>query len=118
MRGGRKEIILPEGTADAESPRSPAQEALVLALAHRWQELLDTGQVAPINELAEKLNVDASYVSRHLRVTLLAPDIIGAILAGTEPNGLSLAMLTKPFPSLWDERREHFGFPLPGPATC
>lgn len=89
-----------------------------LAQAHRWQELLDTGQVASINELAKELNVDPSYVGCHLRLALLAPDVAEAILAGTEPSGLSLAKLTKPFPLLWDEQRECFGFPLPGQATC
>ena len=118
-RGGRKEIILPEGVDDVESSRSPAQDALVVALAraHRRQGLLDTGQVASINELAKKQNVGPSYVGRHLRLTLLAPDIVEAILAGTEPSGLSLAKLAKPFPPRWDEQREHFGFPLPEQAT-
>jgi len=54
--------------------------------------------------------MDASYVGRILRLTLLAPDIVEAILVGDEPSGLSLAKLTQSFPMLWDEQRERFGF--------
>ena len=64
------------------------------------------------NALAKNLGVDRSYVSRVLQLTLLAPDIVEAGLAGREPSGLSLAKLTQSLPVLWDEQRELFGFPL------
>lgn len=67
---------------------------------------------APAEELAKRLNADHSYVGRIPRLTLLAPDIIEAILARREPSGLSLAKLTQTLPILWDEQRELFGFPL------
>lgn len=55
--------------------------------------------------------MDGSYVSRILDLTLLAPDIIDAILDGKEPSGLSLAMLTKKqIPLVWEEQRQGFGF--------
>ena len=57
--------------------------------------MLDDGEVESITSLAERLEVDRSYVARVLRLTLLAPDIIEAILAGREPSGLSLATLVK-----------------------
>lgn len=63
-----------------------------------------------MTELAERLNVDRSYVSRILRLNLLAPDIVEAILAGREPSGLSLAKLTQTIPVLWHEQREMFEF--------
>ncbi len=112
-RAGRKEIIVPDGL-DAKAPaEAPPQDALVKAVAraHRWQEILDAGEVGSIRELAKRLRVDRSYVARILRLTLLAPDIIETILAGKEPSGLSLARLTKTLPILWDEQRKVFGFP-------
>jgi len=112
-RGGRKEIIAPEGLESAFPTAAPVQEPIVTALARarRWQQTLDAGEVASVTELAERLNVDRSYAARILRLNLLAPDIVEAILAGREPSGLSLANLTQTLPVLWDEQRELFGFP-------
>ena len=110
-RGGRKEIIVPQNAPMGDQPKSPAQRPLVVALARafRWQELLETGKVASIASLARRLKVDCAYVSRILGLTLLAPDIVRAIMDGEEPSGLSLAKLTKPFPVLWEEQRREFG---------
>jgi hypothetical protein len=115
-RGGRKEIIAPEGLESALPDRGPAQPALVQALAraHRWREMLDTGKVASQAALARRFGVDRAYVSRILRLTFLAPDIIEAILAGREPSGLSLARLTAKMPMVWEEQREPLGFARQG----
>jgi len=74
--------------------------------------MLDNGAVESLTALAEKMDVDRSYVSRVLQLMLLAPDIVEAILVGREPSGLSLAKLTQTLPVLWDDQRELFGFPL------
>jgi hypothetical protein len=118
-RGGRKEIIspgipsgLPEG-ADAAGPPDPQpQRPLVVALAkaHAWQKMIESGEVGSIKELAQQNHVNPSYVARILRLATLAPDIVEAILAGTEPDGLSLRALSKNIPLLWDEQQEMFGF--------
>lgn len=73
--------------------------------------MLDAREVESLTALAEKMDVDRSYVARFLRLNLLAPDIVVAILAGREPSGLSLARLTQTLPVLWHEQRERFGFP-------
>ena len=113
-RGGRMEIIAPEGLDSAFPDGGPVQQPIVTALARarRWLEMLDAGKVDSLTALAKKLDVDRSYVSRVLQLTLLAPDIVEAVLAGREPSGLSLAKLTQSLPVLWDEQRELFGFPL------
>jgi hypothetical protein len=49
-------------------------------------------------------------VTRILKLTTLAPDIVEAIINGEEPNGLSLARLTRAFPEEWSEQRILFGF--------
>ena len=52
----------------------------------------------------EKIN--ASYVSRVLRLTLLAPEIVEAILDGRQPTEMTLAMLMRPFSVEWWEQAE------------
>lgn len=115
VRAGRKEIIQPDGLAPEDSlARKPAtQETLVIALAraHRWKALLESGRFSSLEDLARALKMDRSYVGRILRLTLLAPDIIMAILDGREPSGLSLGKLTKTLPLDWVEQRKALGFP-------
>ena len=55
------------------------------------------------------LEVDGSYVTRILKLTTLAPDIVEAIINGEEPDSLSLAKLTRAFPEEWGEQRRSFG---------
>jgi hypothetical protein len=54
-----------------------------LARAFRWRRLLETGAFGTIEELAEAEKINTSYVSRILRLTLLAPDIAEAIVCGS-----------------------------------
>ena len=56
--------------------------------------------------MAQALKIDRYHMARMLRLTLLAPDIIEAILAGNEPDGFSLNQLTSEIPMLWDEQIE------------
>ena len=83
-RGGRKVIVAPDG-GDALAPAKPRQdERLIRALAraHRWKRMLEEGKYRSAGELAEAEGVTRSFVNRLLRLTLLAPDIIEAILDG------------------------------------
>ncbi len=106
-RSGRKEIIVPEGLPGTESRKSPTQEPLVTALARafHWQDLIDSGRYTSVTELSEALGVDRSYVGRIMRLTLLSPDIVEAIVRGEEPSGLSLERLVKGMPVGWEEQR-------------
>jgi hypothetical protein len=109
-RRGRREIIAPaglEGTAPAPVTTNRGL-AVMVARAHRWRELLESGQYATIRALAADLGVDNSYVARILRLTLLAPDLVEAILDGTEPDGLSLEKLYRA-PVAWGEQRQALG---------
>ena len=110
-RGGRKEIIVPQGFAAAPpAPSSPAlrQLTITVARAHRWNELLDQGRYPSVRALAEAVGLSASYVGRVLNLTLLAPDIIQAILRGDEPSGLSIGTLRQDLPTRWEEQRRVF----------
>ncbi|MWD26082.1 hypothetical protein E0K89_001155 [Aquicoccus sp. SCR17] len=102
-RGGRKEMQLPE---DASAQRRP-DDALVKALARafRWKRMLESGEFATIGELAEREGIAPSYMTRVLRLTLLAPDIVEAILDGKQGPAVTLARLLKPFPSNWMQQK-------------
>ena len=59
----------------------------------------------PCSEIGDAENVSKSYVSRILRLALLAPDIIDAILAGTRAQSIMLDQLERSLPATWDEQR-------------
>src|SRR5512132_2392675 len=87
-RGGRKVIVAPDG-GDAWAPvRLHPDEAMIRALvrAHRWRRLLEERKYRSAAELAEAGGLTRSFVNRLLRLTLLAPDIIDAILDGRRPK--------------------------------
>ena len=77
-RGGRKEMQLPEGAAQPRRTDSTLVKAL--ARAFRWKRMLESGEFTTIAELAEREGIAPSYMTRVLRLTLLAPDIVEAIL--------------------------------------
>jgi len=110
-RGGRKQVIVPEGLDQRPSPvqRSGNPLAIAVARALRWQELLEDGTYTSMSALAEKMGVDGRYAARLLDLTLLAPDIVEALLNGTEPDGLSLEKLYRA-PMEWGEQRRVLGF--------
>ena len=98
-RGGRKEIQLPPG---ASIPRT-TDNTLVKALARafRWKRMLETGGYATIAELAEREGIASSYMTRILRLTLLAPKIVEAILDGRQPADVTMARLMEAVPECW-----------------
>ena len=102
-RGGRTLVVTPDGVTSAPAPRTRVDSALLKALARgfRWRKLLETGHFATIQEIANAENINPSYISRVLRMTLLAPEIVEAILAGRHPDGLTMARATQPFPMDW-----------------
>lgn len=102
-RGGRKLILTPDGTPASPSTRIRPDSALLKALARgfRWQRMLREGDYQTLEEIADAENINPSYVSRLLRMTLLAPDIVEAILAGRQPDGLTMARAMQPFPMDW-----------------
>jgi len=106
-RGGRKAIVAPDG-GDAWAPSRPRpDEALIRAVvrAHRWRRLLEQGKYRSVSDLAEAEGLTRSFVNRLLRLTLLRPDIVEAILDGRQPKGMQLEELTRTMPSAWDEQR-------------
>lgn len=113
-RGGRKLVIAPNGADAWALPRARIDNTMVKALAraHRWKKQLDTGRFQTVQDLAEAEKINPSYIARVLRLTLLAPDIVEAILDGRQPPGLQLDHLLAPFPVEWERQASSFGFSL------
>jgi hypothetical protein len=81
----------------------------VLARAHRLKRMLDDGRYGSVSELAAAEKLDRGYVDRILTLTLLAPDIVEAILEGRQPVGLDVNMLREGFPVEWGAQRTTLG---------
>lgn len=110
-RGGRKLIITPDAEkSGAGGLRGRQNPTLVKAIARgfRWRKLMEQGLYESVDEIAAKEKIDRSYVSRLLRMTLLAPDIVEMVLAGRQPRGINLQMVKRPIPDCWQEQREMF----------
>ena len=109
QRAGRKQILSPAGTAPW-SPAPRVDSALVKAVvrAHRWRQMIESGKYSSSAELAKAEKVNDSYLSRILRLSMLAPDIIEAILTGRQPSTLQLDELIKPLPAVWKQQCAKF----------
>jgi hypothetical protein len=103
-RGGRKRIVAPDGNRIVLTSTPQPDNTLVKALARawRWQRMLDRDEYATVAELAGAERISRSYVSRVLRLTLLAPDIVERILDGQPTAGL--VEFLKPFPVEWERQ--------------
>jgi hypothetical protein len=106
-RGGRKRIVAPDGGAIVPSskPRPDGTLLKALARAWRWQGMLDEGIYTSVSDIGDAENISKSYVSRIVRLALLAPDIVEGILAGTADQALVLEKLERSLPASWDEQR-------------
>jgi hypothetical protein len=119
-RGGRKLVVTPDGAEWAPRPRVDNAMVKALARAFRWRKLLDTGVYTTIEDLARAKGVAPSYVSRVLRLTLLAPELVEAILDGRQPAEMQLDDLLAGFPLMWAGQSSLIGLTLAIglPGTC
>ena len=101
-RGGRKEMQLPEGAMHLRRTDNTLVKAL--ARAFRWKNMLESGEYATIAELAEREGISLSYLTRVLRLTLLAPDIVETILDGRQGSEVTLARVLEQFPLEWKQQ--------------
>lgn len=103
-RPGRTTVVTPlagGGGDDAISTLADPALLKALARAFRYQRLLDEGRYASITEMATAEKIERGYLGTLLRLTLLAPDIVEAILSGRQPEGMTLPALMDPFPVNW-----------------
>ena len=106
-RGGRRLVVAPEGQRGWAPSRARVDSTLIKALAraYRWQRMLDDGRYGSVSELAAAEKLDRGYLGRILMLTLLAPDIVEAIMDGRQPAELGVHVLREGFPVEWGEQR-------------
>jgi hypothetical protein len=108
-RGASKVVVRPDGQVEAAGKvTTQHDQPLLVALtrAFYWQQLLDDGVVASGSEIAQREGLHHSTVNELLRLTLLEPAIIQAILAGKQPRCMSLLWFQRnPLPTDWRQQR-------------
>lgn len=108
--GARRVIIHPEQNESAPGGKTSNLDApllVALSRAFHWQRLLDEGVVASGTEIAKLEGLHHSTVNELLRLTLLDPAIIQAILNGQQPRCMSLLWFQRnPLPVDWQVQRE------------
>jgi ParB-like chromosome segregation protein Spo0J len=99
-----KQIVTPDGNTWTRPPRVDSALVKAMVRAHRWREMLESGRHGTAADLSRAEGVTKSYLSRILRLTLLAPEIVEAVLDGKQPRELDLKVLLKPFPLTWEDQ--------------
>jgi hypothetical protein len=105
-RGGRKVVVAPSGASIYPSrPRVDSSLVKAIARAYRWQRLLEEGTYASMRDLATAERISPSYVSRLLRLTLLSPENVEAVLNGQFGTKLATDFVSQPVPVEWQVQR-------------
>jgi hypothetical protein len=109
-RPGRKTLVSLGFVANGGRIATKADPALVKALARafRYQKLLNDGRYASISEMATAEKIERGYLGTLLRLTLLAPEMVEAILNGRQPEGVTLPRLLEGVPAAWGEQKAAF----------
>ncbi|PHP65272.1 hypothetical protein CSC94_19950 [Zhengella mangrovi] len=97
-------MIGPDGASAHSRRRIDSTLAKALARVHRWNRMLESGEVTTIKDIARAEKISPSYINRVLRLTLLAPDIVEAILDGRQGPEVTVENLIEPFPVEWAEQ--------------
>ena len=106
-RGGRKVVVSPNGQPFSAPIRPRVDNTLLRAVvqAFHWKSQLEAGQFATVSELAAAEGLNGSYVSHVLRLALLAPDLVEAVVQGSQPTTMQLQALVRNVPDHWDMQR-------------
>ncbi|SFF67489.1 hypothetical protein SAMN04488120_12222 [Fontimonas thermophila] len=114
-RHNRKLLIPPTPeTSAATAGGLDAPMIKTLGKAFYWKRLIDEGVYPTTADLARALKLEPGWAAEVLRLTLLAPDIVEAILDGRQPRHLNLHTLRGRqdlLPRDWGEQRRLLGFP-------
>ena len=106
--GYKQTIVVDEQNRTLEDiAQEPLPRALILA--HQYADMLESGKISSVIELAHHLKSDRSHVARTLSLVNLVPDIVRLILEGKAPERLTLNKVLYGFPENWQEQRELFG---------
>jgi hypothetical protein len=109
-RPGRRTMVSLPFEDGGRRIATKADPTLVKALARafRYQKLLDEGRYASISEMAAAEKIERGYLGTLLRLTLLAPHLVEAILNGRQPEGVTLPRLLEGVPVGWGEQKADY----------
>ena len=109
-RGGKSVMVMPDGSRAVQRREVTIDNSMIKVIARgfRWQRMLEDGDYTTLGDLAKAENLNPTYVSRLVRLVLLAPDIVEAIMVGLQPAHLTLKDLMDPFPAEWEKQRAYF----------
>jgi hypothetical protein len=106
-RNGGRKVVVPASINTAPTHDAPMLTAL--SRAFHWQRLIDEGRVKSGTEIARREGLHHTTVNELLRLTLLAPSLVRAILAGQQPKTLSLIWLkNNELPGDWETQQTWF----------
>ena len=109
-RGGKSVMVMPDGSRAVQRREVTIDNSMIKVIARgfRWQRMLEDGDYTTLGDLAKAENLNPTYVSRLVRLALLAPDIVEAIMVGLQPAHLTMKDLMDPFPAEWAKQRAYF----------
>jgi hypothetical protein len=103
-RSGRKLVVTPAAMTNQGPSGADSTLVKALARAFRWRRMMETGRYGTISDLATAEKRAESYLCRILRLTLLSPAIVEAILDGRQAANLDLPTLMRPLPMKWEDQ--------------
>lgn len=115
-RRQNRKVLTPPPSSLPDATVGGFDEPMIKTLSRgfHWQKQLDDGRYPHVSDLARKQKLERGWVSEILRMTLLAPDIITAIVEGQQPRHINLHALRGRLdiiPRDWNEQRRLLGFP-------
>lgn len=108
-------VLVPPAGVKREGSKTSIDYSMLKTLgkAFYWQKLLDEGVYESGNALSKDLKLEAGWVAEVLRMTRLAPEIVGSILEGSQPAHLNLHVIRGrdiEIPQSWEEQRALLGY--------
>jgi len=104
--GGRKQIILPDGTSPIDPTKTtPDPRAVAIARAHAWMEAMEGGKFKGIGGVAKAVEIDEAFIRRQLALTNISPAAVEALLNVTEPSGSSLEKTLRNPQEIWGRQK-------------
>lgn len=111
--GAKKVMIGPQGQdlrTLEQHTRKDDKLLKALGRAYRWQKQIALGKYQTAEDIETAEQINRSYVQRVMRMMMLSPHIIEAILDGQQPEGFALRDIDKKFSPIWDEQAKEFDF--------
>lgn len=98
-----KKTVVPAPECGPDSRKTSDAFLKALAKAHRWRTEIEAGSFSSVTDLARAKRVNQSYACRILRLSLLSPQVVEAVLDNTMSR-LHFKSFWQSVPMLWSEQ--------------